>query len=83
MIQTVQEHINNILDVNSSWREHYNEIGCLLAFDYDLMLEGSAMAEVLVEEHGISEEEACISIQEFAIENNYIWPRDVIESHKD
>mgnify|MGYP007087654191 CR=1 FL=1 len=83
MMQKVQDHINNILDVNASWREAYNEIGCLLAFDYDLMLDGSILADVLMEDHGISEEEACYELQDFALLNNYVWPRDLIEREKD
>ena len=83
MIQIVQEHINSILDVNGSWREAYNELGCLLAFDYDTMLEGSIVAEVLMEEHGITEEEAIEELLDFAVYNNYIWTQETIELHKD
>ena len=82
MIQSVQDHINNILDVNGSWRESYNEIGCLMAFDYDPMLEGSILADVLMEEHDITEEQAIIELIDFAFHNGYIWTKEIIGAHK-
>ena len=36
-----------------------------------------------MEEHGISEEEACMELQDFAFENNYVWTRELIEHYKD
>ena len=83
MTDKVQEHINHILDVNSSWREAYNEIGCLMAFDYDLELEGSILAWCLQEDHNLSEDDAINHIIQFAIDNNYIWDKTTIMDNKE
>ena len=80
---TPSEHINSILDVNSSWREVYNEIGCLLAFDYDLGLEGSILVDVIMEDCEVTEEEAIHELTEFAYENGYVWDKETVRDNKD
>ena len=78
----IYDHIDNILDVNASWRESYNEIGCLLAFDYDPYLEGSIMCDVIMEDHCISEEEAVSMLIGFAHERGLVWDQDAIEDNE-
>ena len=52
----IYAHIDDILESNASWRDSFNELGCLLAFDYDPLLEGSILVDVIMEEHSISED---------------------------
>ena len=78
----IYAHIDNILDNNASWRESFNELGCLLAFDYDPLLEGSILVDVLMEEHSISEERAISELIEYAVDRKWVWDQDTIEDNE-
>jgi hypothetical protein len=70
--------IEKCLDVNGSWREVWNGLGVLAAFEYDYELEGSITVDVIVEECGVSEDEAIAGIESHVNEYNYAWDKEAI-----
>ena len=78
----IYAHIDDILEVNASWRDSFNELGCLLAFDYDPMLEGSILVDVIMEEHNISEERAISELIEYAVDRKWVWDPCTIEDNE-
>lgn len=81
--RTAQEFIESCLDVNSSWREEWNDYGCLMAFDYDIEFLGSIIIGSIVEECDISEEDAIQSVLKHVSDNNYTWNKKVIMENFD
>ena len=75
---TPHEFIESCLDVNASWREAWNDFGCLAAFDYDFELQGTITVDLIMEECGVSEEEAVEAVYTHVRENGYTWTKDVM-----
>ena len=75
--------IKDCLESNSAWVETFNELGCVLAFDLDPMLEGTVTVDFIVKDlwdKGIraTQDEVVKSICSYAIENNYVWSVETI-----
>ena len=75
--------IKTCLETNSSWVETFNELGCVLAFDLDPMLQGSATVDFIVKDlwdKGIraTQDEVIKSICSYIIENDYVWSIETI-----
>ena len=77
------DYINSILDVNASWREQWNEFGCLAAFEYDFLLGGDVFSDALVEKFNITEEQAIDAIYQHVADNNYAWDLKTIVDNFD
>lgn len=78
----IKNHIERILDVNASWVEVFNEIGCLLALDADLSdLSGSICAFTLAEDNNTSTDRAAQCMIEYAVENNYVWDVETLRKN--
>ena len=48
--QEAHKIIKNNLETNNSWNETFYELGCVLAFDLDPMLQGSFTVEVIIKD---------------------------------
>lgn len=75
------KYLDSVLGVNASWREQWNEFGCLAAFEYDFNLGGDVFSDALMEEFGISQDEASDAIQNHVIQNNFTFSLDVIKDN--
>ena len=86
LVTTKQEAhsiIKDCLAGNNSWVDTFNELGCILAFDLDPMLEGSVTVDSIIDDlwkKGIraTQDEVVKSICSYAIENNYVWSVETI-----
>lgn len=81
--QEAHSIIKDCLEANNSWVDTFNELGCILAFDLDPMLEGSATVDFIIDDlwkKGIraTQDEVVKSICSYAIENNYVWSVETI-----
>ncbi len=86
--QEAHSIIKGCLETNSAWAETFNELGCVLAFDLDPMLEGTVTVDLIVKDlwdKGIraTQDEVVKSICSYAIENNYIWSVETIFDNYD
>lgn len=77
------EYLNSVLDVNASWREQWNEFGCLAAFEYDFLLGGDVFTDALTEEFGLSEEEAADCIFQHVVTCGYVWSLEIVKDNFD
>ena len=76
--QEAHSIIKDCLKANDSWVDTFNELGCILAFDLDPMLQGSFTVDFIINDlwkKGIraTQDEVVKSICSYAIENNYVW----------
>ena len=76
--QEAHSIIKDCLKANDSWVDTFNELGCILAFDLDPMLEGSFIVDFIIDDlwkKGIraTQDEVVKCICSYAIENNYVW----------
>ena len=81
--QEAHSIIKDCLEANNSWVDTFNELGCILAFDLDPMLEGSVTVDFIIDDlwkKGIraTQDEVVKSICSYAIENNYVWSIETI-----
>ena len=81
--QQAHSIIKECLETNSAWVETFNELGCVLAFDLDPMLEGTVTVDFIVKDlwdKGIraTQDEVVKSICSYAIENDYVWSVETI-----
>ena len=86
--QEAHSIIKGCLETNSAWVETFNELGCVLAFDLDPMLEGTVTVDFIVKDlwdKGIraTQDEVVKSICSYAIENDYIWSVETIFDNYD
>ena len=80
--------IKGCLETNNAWVETFNELGCVLAFDLDPMLEGTVTVDFIVNhlwDKGIraTQDEVVKSICSYAIENNYVWSTETVFDNYD
>lgn len=59
----IHTFINKVLDVNTSWVEMWNELGCCEAFGDPISMDNSINASIIAEECGVSIREAAIGIE--------------------
>ena len=48
--QEAHSIIKDCLEANNSWVDTFNELGCILAFDLDPMLEGSVTVDFIIDD---------------------------------
>ena len=77
---TIQERIQNICDVNSTWVEELGKAGVLDLLDMEMEFEGGGFAEVLAEDYDISIEEAARELDEF-VRTNRRWDTATLVRH--
>ena len=80
--------IKGCLETNNAWVETFNELGCVLAFDLDPMLEGTVTVDFIVKDlwnKGIraTQDEVVKCICSYAIENNYVWSIETVFDNYD
>ena len=80
--------IKGCLETNEAWVETFNELGCVLAFDLDPLLEGSVTVDFIVKDlwdKGIraTQDEVVKSICSYAIENDYVWSIETVFDNYD
>ena len=80
--------IKGCLEANNAWVETFNELGCVLAFDLDPMLEGTVTVDFIVKDlcgKGIkaTQDEVVKCICSYAIENNYVWSIETVFDNYD
>jgi hypothetical protein len=86
--QEAHSIIKDCLEANNSWVDTFNELGCILAFDLDPMLEGSVTVDFIIDDlwkKGIraTQDEVVKSICSYAIENNYVWSIETVFDNYD
>ena len=86
--QEAHKIIKGCLEANNAWVETFNELGCVLAFDLDPMLEGTVTVDFIVKDlwdKGISatQDEVVKCICSYAIENNYVWSIETVFDNYD
>lgn len=76
--------INSCLDVNASWREAFNQLGCLALFDVLVdALEYHVVTSSVAEECGLTEDQALDAVVDFVVTNNYVWNEDTVRQNFD
>ena len=76
----IQDQIDNICDVNGSWREELSKAGVLLLLDQDTMLDGTVFTDYLVEEYDLTEDQAARELDQF-VRTRMTWNTETLVKH--